>query len=420
MTISACTSGSADDVSDIFNASVTFDDLGDFELAIDSGNTGWDYPDFENADGTITRVFWLGEGEAVQFKKLIASSPEVVEKSVIVGDGPKLPKQKTRRSTDGKIESGFTGATPLESITLRGSVDKVDNVTDLIVAVQKSIAQIDIGIRVVEVTENDTLSFGFDTNFLSVEDNPDSPTRTFFNAAGTLLGLPEIPGRGGTFNPGTTTPLLIDLGTITKGVQVDFLIRALKLFSRSDILSAPHIAVLDGHTASILAGEEIPFLTPSFNTSGFSNVTTTFKSVGIKLFVTPRLLGRDLIRINLTTSVESVTGESTFESNGVTVSNPIITIREATTVMDVNDGDTAIIGGLLTRSKFDSENRIPVLGELPILDVLFSSRSKRVTQSNLIFFITPKVMDPSNDRRRMITPVMPALKTDEENKDGSN
>ena len=188
---------------------------------------------------------------------------------------------------------------------------------------------------------------------------------------------------------------------------MDFLIRALKLFSRSDLLSAPHIAVLDGHSALITAGEEIPFLTPSFNNNGLTNVATTFKQVGIKLYVTPKVIGRDLIRINLTTAVEAVTGENTFESNGVTVSNPIITIREAATTMDVNDGETAIIGGLLTRSKFNNENRVPVLGEIPVVNVLFSSRSKNVVQSNLIFFITPKIMDPSQDRRRMITPVVP-------------
>jgi type II secretory pathway component GspD/PulD (secretin) len=412
----ACETGATDDVQDIFDSSVAFEDLGDFQLDIDSGNSGWDYPDHDNADGSITRVIWLAENEAVAFKSLCANCPAVVEKRVVVADGPKLPKQVVRRSSDGMINANFTGKTPLESLTLTGDRASIDEVTDLIVSVQKSIAQLDIGIRVVEVSETDTFSFGIDTQWSSVEDDPSSPTRTFFNTAGTLLGLPEIPGRGGSFNPGSTTPLLIDLGTITRGIQVDFLIRALKLFSRSDLLSAPHIAVLDGHSASITAGEEIPFLTPNFNNTGLTNVSTTFKSVGIKLFVTPKVVGRDLIRINLTTAVEAVTGENTFESNGVTVSNPIITIREATTTMDVNDGDTAIIGGLLTRSKFNNENRVPVLGEIPVVNVLFSSRSKNTVQSNLIFFITPKIMDPSEGRRRMITPVVPTPSGEDEEK----
>ncbi|MEZ6194970.1 MAG: hypothetical protein R3F20_04450 [Planctomycetota bacterium] len=380
---------------------MSFDDLGDFQLDINSGREGWDFPDHENVDGTITRVIWMAEGEAAAFKPLLDAALPVVEKKVVVITGLSC---RSRRSV-GPRTVGLATRLHAEEPPRIADAAAVSTTRRFRSPISSSpcrrIPQPDIGIRVVEVSESDTFSFGIDTSWASVEDDPNSPTATFFNTAGTLLGLPEIPGRGGTFNPGTTTPPLIDLGTISNGVQVDFLIRALKVFGRLDLLSAPHIAVLDGHSAAITAGEEI-LSPPRFDNSGLSSVTTTFKSVGIKLFVTPKVIGRDLIRISLTTAVEAVTGESTFQSEGATVSNPVITVREATTTMDINDGETAIIGGLLTRSKFNNENRVPVLGEIPVLNVLFSSRSKSLlVQTNLIF-ITPKIMDPSQERRRMI------------------
>ena len=417
----ACTSGSNESVEDIFNAPVSFGDVGDIDISADGDVPNWDYPDMPLSDGRVTRVIWLSKGEAAPFDSMLTTHPHVVDKKVAVAILSGFPAQ-FRRDYEAGQELALKNF-QLEALSLTGLTEEVDEVTDVIVAFQKSIPQIEIGIRVVEVLEQDAFAFGVDTSFSSVERNG-PPTRTFFNQAATTLGLPAIPGQG-DFTPGALDPpLLVDLGTVTNGVRVDFLIRALKLFSRADLLSAPHMRVLHGHAAEIIAGQEIPFFTPQFNSSGLNSVTTAFKNVGIKLYVAPRVIGRDLIRINLTTAVEAVTGESTFESSDVSVTNPIITTRRASTVMDVYDNDTAIIGGLLTRSKFNNENRVPILGEIPVLNVLFSSRSKQVTQSNLIFFITPKIIDPSRDRRRMITPVPPALEEsgdpDEDSSKGSD
>ncbi|MCA9322767.1 MAG: hypothetical protein KDB53_18645, partial [Planctomycetes bacterium] len=381
--------------------------LDDVDFTPASQPANWDYPDIDLPDGRVMRVLWMNKDEPAAYLDFISTLPAVVEKTVEAAVNSKIPPQLRRNAASGKEER--IPEAKLEALTLIGPLPDVDDVTDVIVGIQKSIPQIEISVRVVEVSETDAFSFGFDTFFQSVETDPNSPTRTFFNRASTILGLPEIPGRGATFNPGSSiTPLLIDLGTVTNGVQVDFLIRALKLFSKTDVLSAPALRVLDGYSAEIIAGEDIPFFEPKFSASGFSTISTSFKQIGIKLFINPTVVGRDMVRISLTTGVEAVTRESTFVSNDVTVTNPVITTRRISTFMDVYDGDTAILGGLLTRSKFDSENRVPVLGEIPVLNVLFSSRSKQVLQSNLIFFITPRIIDPSRDRRRMITPVIPS------------
>ena len=220
-----------------------------------------------------------------------------------------------------------------------------------------------------------------------------------------MLSLPGLSDTVDGNSPGV--PLLLDLGTVNDGVRIDFILRALSLFTRTDLLNAPHVRVLDGHSAQITAGQRIPFFTPGFNSAGLTNVTTKFEDVGIKLFITPKVVGRDLVRINLTTAVEAVTGESIFESNEFTISNPIITQRQASTYMDVHDGDTAIIGGLLQRSEISTQEKVPVLGDVPLLSFFFSSRAKTTTQSNLIFFISPRIIDSSTETRRLITPAMP-------------
>ena len=402
----ACKAPESGTFSDIFETGVSLQGLDGLSLDDQDDVPSWDYPDVPLGDGRITRVIWLSAGESAPLHNILRTTPVVTEKKVVVAVVTKFPAQHLY-SEVGEIK-------PLKHITmdalsLTGFPEDVDLATDIIVGVQKSIPQIEVGIRVVEVLESDSFAFGADSAFSSVESDPDSPTKSFFNRAATALGLPEIPGRGGSFNLDSfDVPLLLDLGTITNGVQVDFLIRALKLFTKTDLLSAPHIRVLDGYSARIEAGEEIPFFQPNFNASGFSTITTQFKSVGIKLYITPKVVGRDLVRINLTTAVEAVTGESTFQSADVNITNPVITTRRASTYMDVYDSDTAIIGGLLRRSKFNNENVVPILGELPILDLFFSSRSEQVIQSNLIFFITPRIIDVSRERRRMITPVAPS------------
>ncbi len=402
--------------SDLFDPGVSLRDLDGIKLDSDIEQPSWDYPDIPLSGGKIQRVIWLGAGESAPMSLIIANVPQIVEKKVLVKAVSTFPVQN-RIDEIGNFKP--IAQAKMEALALVGVLEDVDSVTDVIVGIQKSVAQIEISVRVVEVLETDISSFGLDTSFNSVETDPSKPTKTFFNNASTTLGLPELPGRGGSFNPNTLLlPLLLDLGTISNGVQIDFLIRALKQFARTDLLSAPHLRVLDGYTAQITAGEKIPFLTPRFNASGFTSVTTEFTNVGIKLFILPKVIGRDLVRINLTTAVEAVTGESTFESNGTSITNPIITSRQASTFLDVYDGDTAIIGGLLRRATFHNDKKVPILGEIPVLSAFFSSESKETSQSNLIFFITPKIIDPSRDRRRIITPV-PLTHDDDDEEDGN-
>ena len=410
-----CTSSPMTLGSDVLNSQVEVRGL-DLDIDLEDDEPAWEYPDIENRDGTVTRMLWMPPGEATQFagdgKKpgLMAGSPLVADELVVLRAIPQFLKQNRRDPERGRVigDRGDANRPALDALMVTGLIEHVDELTEIIVNIQKSVPQIDVNIRVVEVFEDDGFAFGIDTFFRSVEDDPDAPTRTFFNNAATSLGLPPLAGRGATFSSGNgATPLVIDLGTITDGVQLDFLIRAINIFSRTDLLSAPHVVVKSGFAAEITAGEEIPFFTPNLNASGINTVTTKFKEVGIKLFVTPVAIGRDLVRLTLTTAVEAITGESTFQSEDITISNPITTVRRVLTEMDVPDGHTAIIGGLLTRTRLENENRVPVIGEVPVLNFFFSSRSKNQAQSNLIFFITPKIMDPARERRSVITPVMP-------------
>lgn len=405
----ACRSGESTSADDPFAMPVAVRNIENSHPEMEEKVDAWDYPDVVHADGTITRMIWMSAGEGDAYAAMVQTLPKVQTKAVTVERVPGFMKQYRWN-----VENGQQGAVApvLDALMMRGKPIDVDEVTAVVLGIQTSIPEIDISIRVVEVLESDAFAFGIDMTWASREKDPDKPSETFFDKAATALGLPEIPGRAGRITSGAAPPLLLDLGTISNGVQVDFLIRALELFNKTNVLSSPHIAVLDGHGAQIVAGEEIPFLSPTVNPFGQSLVTTQFKRVGVKLYVTPKVVGRHLIRINLTTAVESVTGETAFETNNLKISNPIISSRQASTVMDVHDGDTAIIGGLLTQSTLGAENRVPVLGELPVIGYLFSSRSQQTQQTNLIFFLTPKIIDPSRDHRRIspLPPVAPESK----------
>jgi type II secretory pathway component GspD/PulD (secretin) len=215
------------------------------------------------------------------------------------------------------------------------------------------------------------------------------PSDTVFDRLRFGRGVPVLPGSN-LFTPNVLT----ELGTIAGDIQVDLLISALKAFTKVDVVNAPNVAVLSGHTATITAGTEVP--TFELNIYGANTVVTTkFKKIGVTLDVLPVLTRPDTIRMAVQVKVENITGGVTTSGGGTSATNPIVASRTMTTTMDIRDGSTVILGGLISTGRTGVEDKIPVLGEIPILDVFFTNRHRQDTRSNLIFFLRPKVITQS-------------------------
>jgi len=153
------------------------------------------------------------------------------------------------------------------------------------------------------------------------------------------------------------------------------------------ILASPKVLVLNNHTATIDAVEEIPYRELTQTASGGSIGTTSFKQAGIRLEVTPQISDDGYIIMHVKPEQSAQTGTFTVDGS----QTPIIETRKTETTLRVKDGQTIIIGGLRKKRPAVEESKIPILGDIPLIGALFRKLDKEQTESELGVFITPHI-----------------------------
>ncbi|HDY7978037.1 TPA: type II secretion system secretin GspD [Vibrio vulnificus] len=165
------------------------------------------------------------------------------------------------------------------------------------------------------------------------------------------------------------------------------LISAVSSDSNSNILSSPSITVMDNGEASFIVGEEVPVVTGS--TAGSNNdnpfQTVDRKEVGIKLKVVPQINEGDSVQLNIEQEVSNVLG-----ANGAV--DIRFAKRQLNTSVIVQDGQMLVLGGLIDERALESESKVPLLGDIPILGHLFKSTNTQVEKKNLMVFIKPTII----------------------------
>ncbi|PSW18344.1 pilus assembly protein CpaC [Photobacterium sanctipauli] len=167
-----------------------------------------------------------------------------------------------------------------------------------------------------------------------------------------------------------------DLSTLVTAIGQD---------SIAEVLAEPNLTVMSSESANFLVGGEVPVIVTS---SSATNIT--YKEFGIKLGVAARVLHNDKIRLQLSPEVSSVTG--TAESAGIQV--PLLTTRKAMTTLELADGESFMLGGLMSSDDLEKASRIPLLGDLPILGAAFSKASTQRTKSELVIIATVNLVQP--------------------------
>jgi pilus assembly protein CpaC len=162
------------------------------------------------------------------------------------------------------------------------------------------------------------------------------------------------------------------------------------------IVSSPRMTVAVGQTGYLLAGQEIPIQTSNI-VSGVLQMTTSYKPVGVQLFITPAAVGNKKIKLHTISVVSSVSGFTPLASitgQGLSqpVLNPVIDSREAETQVTVEDGNTLVISGLRMVKTMTREDKVPGLGDIPILGWLFKSQRSQQQSTDLYFFVTPTML----------------------------
>ena len=228
---------------------------------------------------------------------------------------------------------------------------------------------------IVEITLDDDESLGFDWNAII-----DTGTGVNAVAASNTGMIAESMARGGL--SGLTVGLLN--GTIP---SVWAILNANREKTNFKILSTPEIVTLDNQEAIITIGEQIPFLTSS-RVDENNNIISTYdyKDIGIVLKITPHINKTGYITMEINQQVKKlVEGTSILQ-------NPSVYNREITSKITVMNERTIVIGGLIRDDTVNIEQKVPLLGDIPLLGLLFRKETKQRIRTNLMIFITPHIV----------------------------
>ncbi len=206
-------------------------------------------------------------------------------------------------------------------------------------------------------------------------------TNSVSNAVQSLVGLT---------NTGSTNRLAT---AVFSASDFNVIVSALKQQSNTKIVSNPTIVTLNNTEATLNIGEEFPV--PSYNYNSergtFEVAGFTYKPIGVILKVTPQVNARGVVKMTIEPEVSQRNGATSFGGAGG-AQIPIIATRKVKTQVSLQDGFTMGIGGLITTSKDHGGSKVPVLGDIPLLGRLFSSKSVNDISTNLLIFITAKTV----------------------------
>lgn len=212
--------------------------------------------------------------------------------------------------------------------------------------------------------------------------------------SGSLVGGTAIGSAGSTrLNLGNNAIGQAAIGFNIGGVEFGVLLEALESKGIVRTLAEPNLIALSGQEAKFLAGGEYPV--PVFDDG---SVGIEFKPFGVALNFTPRVVDGDVINLSINTAVSSIdpsNGVSITGAGGQTFSVDAFKVRETTTTVELRDGESFAIAGLLQDDFRDLNAQVPWLGDIPILGTLFRSTEYQRAQSELVIIITPHLVTPT-------------------------
>lgn len=165
-------------------------------------------------------------------------------------------------------------------------------------------------------------------------------------------------------------------------------INLLKGDGMARVLAEPTLTALSGQSASFLAGGELPIPEPQ----GLGTTTITYKQFGIGLTVTPTVLGPNRIALKVAPEASDLDYTNALQLDGVSV--PAITTRRADTTVELGDGETFVIGGLISQNITSQVNKIPLLGDIPIIGAFFRDLRYSRQDKELVIMVTPHLVQP--------------------------
>jgi pilus assembly protein CpaC len=186
---------------------------------------------------------------------------------------------------------------------------------------------------------------------------------------------------------------------LNKGTSADVIIQALEKKGVARLLAEPNLVALSGDTASFLAGGEFPFPVQG----ALNTVSVEFKKFGVSLVFTPTVLGGGVVNLKIAPEVSQLDPTSSVSIAGTQV--PGLTVRRAETTVELREGQSFAIAGLLQASNMRNENQLPWIGDVPVLGALFRSAAFQRKETDLVIIVTPRLAMPARPGEPLATPL---------------
>ena len=277
----------------------------------------------------------------------------------------------TGRTNVNRVLSDRGGAShdlTTNTLVITDTPSRHDAVEEVLKGVDVPTRQVMIEARIVIAGDTFNKDLGVKLGFRDVGNINDTDVTT---SAGVNLPRAGIPGASTfgitLFNAGANALLSLEID-------------AMEADRRGKVVSNPRVVTTNLRPAVILQGSQIPYLSSSANTG----TETEFKDALLCLLVSPQILNNDAIILNV---------EVTKDVPDRSVSPPAINVRRVKTQVRVNNGETAVLGGVFEQETEDSSERVPFLADLPVLGHLFKSTSKSDEKREMLIFLTPRIID---------------------------
>ncbi len=260
------------------------------------------------------------------------------------------------------------------SIILQEVPENISKIEKFISELDQAPKQIRISAQLLEISTNGLHELGIDWSATG-----SSGAQVIDPETG--LNVSEVEHKTSQFLDNVTSPSgTFRITTVQDNFKLSAQISALVSDGKGKIIAHPEITTIDNSEARIQMGQKVPI--KQFDESG--NTVITYEEVGTMLRVTPHITSNNRILMHLAPERSSFT----FDASGV-----IINTNNAETNVVVENGQTAVIGGLTTQDETESEVGIPILKDIPILGKLFSYKTKRIENRDLVIFVTPTIVE---------------------------
>lgn len=350
------------------------------------GNTKVVYLKYAKADELVNILTGVSQGQS---KVGVSIEPgtggqTAAPAPVDSGEGQQARPQ-VANTTQGNVQASTESNIDIQadpqtnSLIITAPPGEMKNILAVVRQLDIRRAQVLVEAIIAEVSESTARELGAGALFGSGTGDPVIAS----NLGGALSGAASAYADPQTLGSG--------LSMLLGSADIGFVIRAIASDSENNILSTPSLVTLDNEEASIVVGSNVPIITSSEVSSGGNPFQTIEREdVGIKLKIKPQINEGDTIKLVIEQEVSQV------EDNASSGASDIVTSKRTinTTVL-IDDGQTLVLGGLIDENTANSIEKVPLLGDIPIIGRLFQYKSKRRNKRNLMVFIHPTILRDS-------------------------